>query len=190
VKILFAEDDQGSRQILAAQLEKLGHEVTAVQDGEEAWKAYNSLHPELVITDRGMPNTDGLELCRLIRNSGARHYTYIIMITAMDGRTGFLEGMEAGADDFMPKPCDLLELNMRLHVAERVLQLQTQVARLEEMLPMCPTCKKVRDEENRWHPVESYLSTRTEAQFSHGVCPDCFEAIIKPQLEELKGEGK
>jgi phosphoserine phosphatase RsbU/P len=182
VKILFAEDDDGSREILAAQLRKLGHEVLPAADGEEAWEIYNRVHPELVITDWSMPKQSGLELCRNIRTLESQTYTYIIILTGRDRGTGFAEGMDAGADDFVAKPCDLAELGVRLTVAERILSLQTRVASLKEMLPICPRCKKIRDEDQHWQAVESYIARRTEAKFSHGICPDCYESIIKPQL--------
>lgn len=185
MRILFAEDDDGSREILAAQLRKLGHEVLPAADGEEAWEIYNRVNPELVITDWGMPNLTGLELCRKIRTSENQLYTYIIILTGRDRGTGFAEGMDAGADDFVAKPCDLAELGVRLTVAQRILSLQTRVASLKEMLPICPRCKKIRDEDQRWQAVESYIARRTEAKFSHGICPDCYESIIKPQLADM-----
>jgi hypothetical protein len=86
----------------------------------------------------------------------------------------------------MEKPCDSLELNARLRVAARVLSLQTQMQQLEGLLPLCPRCKKIRDDKNRWESVESFITRATEAQFSHGICPSCYETIMKPQLEELK----
>ena len=189
MRILFAEDDDGSRQILTAQLTKLGHQVEAVTNGEEAWEAYQRLQPELVITDWSMPKVNGLELCRRIRKASAGRYSYLIILTAMERGTGFAEGMDAGADDFMTKPCDLTELVVRLKVAQRILALQTHVACLEGLLPICPQCKKIRDENKQWQAVESYLSRRTEAKFSHGICPECFESIIKPQLAEMNRAG-
>jgi uncharacterized protein with PIN domain len=75
---------------------------------------------------------------------------------------------------------------MRLRVAERILTYATQISRLESMLPICSYCKKVRDDNNYWQQVESYIGDRTETSFSHSVCPSCYEEVVKPQLEELR----
>jgi hypothetical protein len=83
-----------------------------------------------------------------------------------------------------------VDLNVRLRVAERILSLQQEVQQLEGLLPICPNCKKIRDEADEWQPVEAYISRRTDAQFSHGICPQCYETIMKPQLEELRRERK
>jgi DNA-binding response OmpR family regulator len=190
MRILIAEDDEPSRMILAGQLTKLGHEVDAVEDGQQAWEHFLARQPEVVITDWQMPNLDGLQLCRRIRSHPAEKYAYLIVLTALDGKVGYLEGMNAGADDFVSKPCDTVDLNVRLRVAERILSLQQEVQQLEGLLPICPNCKKIRDEADEWQPVEAYISRRTDAQFSHGICPQCYETIMKPQLEELRRERK
>jgi DNA-binding response OmpR family regulator len=133
-----------------------------------------------------MPKVNGLEFCRRIRAAENAAYTYCIILTALDRKVGYLEGMAAGADDFMTKPCDIVELTVRLRAAERVLSLQHEVEQLEHLLPICPRCKRIKDEHDQWQPVESYISRRTDAQFSHGVCPNCYEKVLKPQLEEAR----
>ena len=94
--------------------------------------------------------------------------------------------MEAGADDFVTKPGHIVELNARIKVAERILALQKHVSKLEGLLPICPKCKKIRTEEQSWQAVESYIMKHTDALFSHGICPDCYERLMKPQLNELR----
>src|SRR5450755_2450414 len=99
MKILFAEDDAVSRVILTARLKKMGHDVIVAGDGIEAWDAFRTEKPQLVITDWMMPNLDGLELCRRIRARMEEKYVYIIMLTAREGKKAYIEGIEAGADD-------------------------------------------------------------------------------------------
>lgn len=89
-------------------------------------------------------------------------------------------------DDFLTKPLDLPELWTRLRVAERILRYTTQVRQLEEMLPICSYCKKIRDDQNYWQQLEGYISERTGSDFSHSICPDCHTRVILPQLEQLK----
>jgi sigma-B regulation protein RsbU (phosphoserine phosphatase) len=188
MRILAVEDDPVSRRILTATLERLGHQVTVAQDGQEAWTQIVAAPAEVVITDWMMPRLDGIELTRRIRAREGGRYTYIIMLTAMRGRTSYLDGMAAGADDFVTKPFDKDELRARLCVAVRVLGLQREVKQLEGLLPICTYCKRIRDEADAWSQVEEYVGRRTEAQFSHGICPDCYERHLKPQLESVQND--
>jgi DNA-binding response OmpR family regulator len=183
MNVLVVEDDLISRKVLAAQLRKLGHEVEEAVDGEEAWSKLGAQKFAVVITDWMMPRVDGLELCRRVRAAGPGPYVYIIMVTAIERMAGFVEGMEAGADDFVTKPCSSDELQVRLRVAERIIGLQYEALQLEGLLPICPKCSKIETKEKTWQPVESYIMKTTEAQFSHGVCPSCYEKHMKPQLE-------
>jgi DNA-binding response OmpR family regulator len=187
MKILIVEDDHDLLQVLRTMLEWLGHEVVTAADGEEGWAAYGKADFPVVITDRLMPRMDGLELCSRIRAERRDSYTYVMLVTVLGGKDSFLEGMEAGADDFIAKPVDREELRARLRVAERLLSLQRHVARLERLLPICVYCKKIRDERGHWTRIEHYLAARTQASFSHGVCPDCNSSVVKPELERLRG---
>src|SRR6266568_1162637 len=128
MKILIAEDDRDSRELLRWMLEKLGYQVVAVENGKEAWEAFRRGRFRLVISDVLMPEMDGLELCRRIRKHKQSKYTFVIIITALIGKKDYLEGMDAGADDFVTKPCDAVELRARLRVAERIIALQEEAA--------------------------------------------------------------
>src|SRR5262245_869664 len=121
MKVLIAEDDRDSRELLGWILDKLGYQVITTQNGKEAWEAFCREKFQLVISDLLMPDVDGLELCRRIRAAKQPQYTYIILLTALIGKKQYLEGMEAGADDFVTKPFDADELRARLRAAERIL---------------------------------------------------------------------
>ena len=116
MKVLIAEDDRDSRELLAWILEKLGYQVVATQDGKHAWEAFRRGKLRLVISDLLMPEVDGLELCRRIRSAKQQKYTYIILLTALIGKKQFLEGMDAGADDFITKPVNTEVLLKKLHL--------------------------------------------------------------------------
>jgi signal transduction histidine kinase len=131
MKILIAEDDATSRVILAHVLHQLGHEVLETADGEEAWAVFQREPIPLLISDWMMPGLDGLELCRRIRAAGRPKYTYIVLLTVLGGKENYLEAMEAGTDDFISKPFDVDQLRARLHVAERILGLQTELREME-----------------------------------------------------------
>ena len=127
MKILIAEDDTTSRLLFDATLRKLGYAVTAVENGQKAWDAWKQDKYSLLISDWMMPDIDGLELCKMIRAEPSLQYTYIILLTALDGKGSYLEGMDAGADDFITKPFDEEQLAARLRVAERILALHKKL---------------------------------------------------------------
>jgi DNA-binding response OmpR family regulator len=186
MRVLVVEDDPVSRRIVAAALEGLGHEAIVAEDGQQAWQRLAADTVDVVITDWMMPNVDGLELTRRVRARARERYTWVLLLTALKGKASYLDAMEAGADDFMSKPIDKQELHARLRVAERILGLQQEVKQLEGLLPICSYCKRIRDEGDHWCQVEDYVTRRTEATFSHGICPGCYERHLKPQLESAR----
>ena len=106
----------------------------------------------------------------------------MILLTVLKGKANYLEAIAAGVDDFVSKPYDPDELKARLLVAERIVRLQAHVRRLEGVLSTCMYCKKVRDENKVWVDIEEYITQRSEASFSHDVCPDCYAERVKPEI--------
>jgi sigma-B regulation protein RsbU (phosphoserine phosphatase) len=187
VKILAVEDDAVARAILRQALRRLGHEMVEAADGEAAWTLLQAEPVRVVVSDWIMPRADGLELCRKIRARTNGDYIYFILLTSRDAsEENQTAAADAGVDDFLTKPLDVTELWMRLRVAERILKYTTQVRQLEEMLPICSYCRKIRDDHNYWRQLESYVCERTGSDFSHSVCPDCYDRVVIPQLEQFK----
>lgn len=185
MKILIAEDDLVASRVLEAALRKLGHEPVLAKDGEHAWQVLQVEPVRVVVSDWQMPRIDGLELCRRVRQREG-DYVYFILLTQMAASEDNLDAAtEAGVDDFLNKPIDIRQLWMRLRVAERILGFTTEVRQLESFLPICGYCKKVRDDQNYWQQIEQYINTRTGTNFSHGICPDCIESVMKPQFAKL-----
>ncbi|PTY08487.1 response regulator [Opitutaceae bacterium EW11] len=189
MKILAVEDDLVARKILVQALHRLGHEVAEASDGVEALALLDQEPVRVIVSDWLMPEMDGLELCRRIRSKLKAEYSYFILLTSRTAdHANQREAIEAGVDDFLTKPLDLQELWMRLRVAERILRYATQVQQLEAFLPICSYCKKVRDDHNYWQQIEGYINQRTGSEFSHSICPDCYQRVIVPELQRLKGE--
>ncbi len=182
IAILVVDDDAVSRALLSALMRAAGYEVTTADNGREAWDALQIARIPVVISDWYMPELDGPELCRRIRARLNEPYVYFILVTARGGKAQYLAGMEAGADDFIAKPVDPDELRARLTVAQRILGLRRDLQQLEGLLPICAYCKRIRDDGERWGSLESYIERRSEAQFSHGICPDCYAKYVQPQL--------
>ncbi|MBN1907889.1 MAG: SpoIIE family protein phosphatase [Deltaproteobacteria bacterium] len=124
MNILIADDNLPSRVLLAKLLSKLGYGVTMASDGKEAWDIIQKSNINFVITDWIMPEMDGLELCKRIRSADLSHYVYIVILTSKEEKSEMIEGLEAGADDFIVKPCDRDELFVKIRIGERILQLE------------------------------------------------------------------
>jgi len=128
VKILIAEDEVVSRHLLQAYLQQWGHQVTAAVDGMEAWRLFQEEDFPLVLSDWVMPQMDGLELIRHIRACPNGAFTYIILLTARTQKQDVIEGLEAGANDFVTKPFDRGELRVRVRAGERIVELERALA--------------------------------------------------------------
>jgi DNA-binding response OmpR family regulator len=201
MQILIADDEPVSRALARAALADSGCEITCVSDGDAAWSAIQArTSPLLVMLDRMMPGVDGLELCRRAQSCGAYPPVYIVMVTSAGEPGDVAAGLGAGADDYIPKPFNTAELRARANVGLRMLALQESLARrvselehalasvkmLRGLLPMCSYCKKIRVDDKYWQQLESYLSDHSEAQFSHGICPDCFPDVLDSLRESHK----
>jgi DNA-binding response OmpR family regulator len=206
MRILIAEDDLVSRRMLEATLIRWGYEVLVTSDGEAAWRALRDQDaPRMAILDWMMPGLDGIDVCRKVRSLPASAPPYVILLTAKGSKTDIVSGLQAGADDYIVKPFDREELQARVQAGVRILSLQASLAarvrELEEalarvktlqgLLPICSYCKRVRNDGDYWQQVESYISDHSDARFSHGICPDCYQTVVRPQLETLNtGERK
>lgn len=187
MKILAVEDDPVALAVLKRALRKLGHEVVAVKDGHAALEYLASDPVRVVVSDWLMPEVDGLELCRRVRSRLGSDYVYFILLTGQQpSEDNQREAIEAGVDDFLQKPLQMQEIWMRLRVAERIVHFATQVRQLEQFLPICGYCKKIRDDSNYWQQIESYINARTGTDFSHSICPDCYDKVVQPQLDALR----
>ena len=202
MKILIAEDEKISRKILETTLTKAEHDVVAVEDGLKALESIRKVVPDMLITDWMMPELDGLELCRRVRSLNLPSYVYIILLTLLTQKERIIEGLDAGADDYITKPFERTELLARVRAGERVIQLErslrqknkelsevvAHVKQLKGLLPICMFCKKIRNDENYWQQIEEYLLEHTEADFSHAICPECLEKHYPEYAKKKKAQ--
>ncbi len=195
MRALVADDDRAAAAIVSRGLLSWGFEVDIAHDGDTAWTVLNEQTPSLAVIDWEMPGLDGPELCRRIRSTPAIAHLYVVLLTARSSRTDLVSGLESGADDYVVKPVDPSELRARVQVgarvvalqerlAEKVKELETSLARVKHLsglLPICCYCKRIRNDQNYWERVEVYVTQNTNAKFTHGICPTCFESA-KEQL--------
>ena len=184
----MAEDDPISARILSTLLEQSGYEAVIARDGREAWEMFDQDPVRLIVSDWMMPGIDGLEFCTKVRARAKTPYCYFILLTANHtNRNNYSLATAAGVDDFLTKPLDRDILRMRFSVAERILKYTAEIRKLKELIPICVYCHKVRDEEDYWDRVETYIQKETGSRFSHGACPDCcakeMERFAQEQVE-------
>ena len=201
MRVLVADDEPMGALMLSRSLERWGLEVVVAHDGEEAWRIIQAGGVAMAILDWMMPGADGPELCRRIRTNEHHAHMHLILLTARNSRADVVAGLDAGADDYLIKPFDPEELRARVHVGIRVLTLQdrladrvaelqealTNVKQLSGLLPICSYCKRIRGDENYWERVESYITEHTDAKFSHGICPECYDTVMA-QIDAPEGE--
>jgi DNA-binding response OmpR family regulator len=185
MKILALEDQPVPAMLLKALLKAMGHEVELVTDGATAWSQLEAGGYRVIVSDWRMSGIDGLDLCRMIRKQGGDYVYFILISSQKITHENRRLALDAGVDDFLMKPVDPEELGMRLHVAERIIGLAAQVKQLESFIPICSYCKKIRDDRKYWQEIENYFSQQQGAKFSHGICPDCYDRVVAPQLAEL-----
>jgi len=187
MNILIAEDEMVSRRLLEKFLTETGHTVDAVGNGSEAWEHFCHKRNKVVISDWRMPDMDGLELCKKIRADDCEDYTYFILLSGVTRtRENFLQAARAGVDDFLTKPINHDEIWMRLRVAERILSYTRQIQQLESILPICAYCKKIRDDGDYWEQLETYMTEHAGMDFSHSICPDCYDRHVMPEIASMK----
>ena len=205
MRILIAEDDKTSCNVLNALLTKQGYEVVETVDGAQALQALRKPDaPSLAILDWMMPEMDGPEVVRRIRAVPADQPPYIIMLTVKNEKMDIIAGLDAGADDYLAKPYDTGELYARVNVGRRILALQAAMAEkvhqlqitldhvktLRGIIPICANCKKIRDDKGYWNQVEVYIRDHSDAEFSHGICPECVQKLYPDFAGDIVKNGK
>ncbi len=196
--ILLVDDTARNIQVLAAVLDKAGYKIAAASNGQQALDMIEGVAPDLILLDVMMPGMDGFEVCRKIKKSAAMPDIPVIMLTARTAPEDVSTGFQAGAVDYVTKPFNTKELlarvrnHVRLKIARdtrsrQIAELKahmSQIHALSGLLPICSHCKKIRSDEGYWQQLEVYISDHSDAEFTHGICPEC----INTHYPEYKAE--
>ncbi len=209
IRILYMEDDAGLARLFQKRLRRAGYVVDVAPNGQVGLEMYRAGSYDLVATDQEMPIHNGLEVIHIIRTEGDP--PPMIMVTGSGNESIAVEAMKSGASDYIVKDVDggylellpaVIEKALRQHrLAEEkrraeeekerlIVALQkalAEVKKLGGLLPICANCKKIRDDTGYWSQVEEYISDHSEAQFTHGICPDCARKLY-PELYDENGE--
>jgi YesN/AraC family two-component response regulator len=202
LRVVIVDDQASIRKLIQRQLEKIGYKVLGKAiNGREAVELVHSLHPDIVLMDIEMPEMDGLEAARLIQEKCP---CPIVLLTSHDDPEMVRKASETGVEAYLLKPPSSEELERTMFIAVarfadlmelRRLNSELQKALdkvkvLSGLLPICAHCKKIRDDQGYWKAVESYITEHTDAQFSHGICPECINKYYPMFKEKLKGKIK
>lgn len=190
MKILIAEDEYTTRLMVQVSLENWGYTVISTEDGKEAWE-YLKKDEELdiAILDWEMPGIDGAELCKMIKEMERDNPIYVLLLTARDSQNDILLGFDAGADDYMTKPFNDNELRARVRVAERIVRIQSSLARtveelrqaldlvdtLQGSISVCSSCGLIEGDDGSWHRVSDFTDDKYDPRFTPVLCPYCTE---------------
>jgi len=204
IPVLVVDDLDPNRKLLKVLLAAEGYPVLEASNGDDALEILRSTPGPLVgLIDWEMPGLSGIEVCSRVKEEKEKlPPRFLILLTVRDAREDILKGLKSGVNDYVTKPFDQSELLARIAIAMEVVTLQRDLAlrvrelehamaeikQLGGLLPICSYCKKIRDDQNYWHQLERYIATRTDAKFSHGICPDCFETVVKKELDALGDE--
>ena len=198
-KILIADDEPVTRAAVKKVVTRRGWEVVVCDNGHDAAAQFDLENPpDVAVLDWMMPGLDGSELCQRLRKKKVR--AYLIMLTGRMRPEDLVQALASGADDYVRKPFDWSELIARIKVGvrvsllqrqldEKVCQLQASLANAKQLgglLPICSYCKRIRDDRDYWNGLEHYISSHSDAKFTHGVCPSC----MRDALSEVEAAGK
>jgi PleD family two-component response regulator len=200
LNLLVVDDDRITLKFVEGCLKRnFNCAISTAENGRDALELFFEKPPDIMVTDWMMPGLDGLEVCRFVRSLAHGDFVYIIMLTGRTDRLDVVEGLGAGADDYIVKPFNQDELIARVSSGARVISAQkalrraneelkaalAQIKTLKGLLPICMDCKKIRDDQDYWRDVEEYISNMTDAAFSHGLCPECM-AKRMAEIDKMK----
>lgn len=196
ISVLYVEDDVSSREEVLEFLTGKVREICSAENGADGLELFRRHLPDLIVADISMPVMDGIEMAKSIRSCDKE--VPIIVTTAHSDSSWLMDAIEAGVNQYVVKPISFekllaaIEKNARIignrkeikhyhEEQERLIQeLQAALAKvklLSGFLPICSSCKKIRDDKGYWQQIESYVRNHSEAEFSHGICPDCFKKL-------------
>lgn len=184
--ILIVEDNPQNIQILGSILKKENYDVSISMNGLEALEYLVTERPDLILLDIMMPQMNGYEVCKILKKDEALKKIPVIFITAKTDTESIVEGFKVGAVDYVTKPFNGDELLARVKTHIELYKSRVQIKMLEDLIPICSNCRKVRDSDGYWKKVEQYITERTHSNFSHGICEECAHKLYPEILQDRK----
>ena len=198
-RILVVDDEERNIEIINRIFVRDDYEMEFAQNGKDALECVSDFEPDVIVLDVMMPGIDGYKVCHQLKSDKE---TSKIMVLLLSGKVTIedrLKGYEVQADDYVTKPYDPEELRAKVRILLRLKNAQDErdrfihklegalakVKTLSGLLPICSSCKKIRDDKGYWNQIETYIREHSEAQFSHGICPECAK-MLYPEIYAVK----
>ncbi len=199
--IYVVDDDPINLRLIKAILNQNGfYNLTLLNNGNELLESMEKNKPDILLLDIMMPELSGYDILEILKQRNVWKHIPVIVITALplaDEMKPLKKSFNLGAMDYISKPFNHIELMLRVKSALKLewqrQQLEDSLDRirnLEKMISICSYCKKVRVENAQWQDLEVYISEHSDTQFSHSICPSCYENVVKPEMEEDEKETK
>jgi phosphoserine phosphatase RsbU/P len=201
MKVLIADDDPSSLFLEEEMISEWGYEIITAVNGLKAMEILQQDNPpQIALLDWLMPDKNGVEICAELRKQRQEPYIFTIILTSRTQKEFLIQGLESGADDYLTKPFDRQELKARLATGKRIVELQQELVKIQKeqkklihelqtaldnvktlggLLPICAWCKKIRNDQGYWDRIEDYLDSHTDAELSHGICPECEKLLLE-----------
>jgi len=203
-KILIVDDIVLNIQVAAGVLQEYNYEILTATGGEQAIKIIKAKKPDLILLDIMMPDIDGFDVIKSIKESSETSDIPVIFVTAKNDIETLVAGFNAGAVDYITKPFNPFELyarvraHLELKMAKTELEAKNKelqqalndIKTLEGLIPICANCKKIKDDDGYWHSVEEYMTEHSDVKFTHGLCNDCIKKLYPEFAEEILSELK
>ncbi len=182
--VLIVEDNQRNIMVLGSILDSSGYDTAVALDGEEALRFVEKETPDLILLDIVMPGMDGYEVCRSLKKDSQTMDIPVIFLTAKREIDDLVKAFEVGGVDFITKPYNSTELLVRVKTHMDLKKARDEIKKLKGIIPICCNCKKIRNDSGYWEQVETYIENHSNAEFTHGICPDCTEKLYGDLLHD------
>jgi CheY-like chemotaxis protein len=183
--VLMVDDNPENLRLLGGVLEQQNYSIAFAVNGKEALDFVRTEKPDLILLDIMMPGDDGYTVCKKLKSRQDTRQIPVIFLTARTESIDIVKGFEFGGVDYVTKPFHSAELLARMKTHIDLKRARDEIKTLRGLLPTCAWCRRIRNEEGKWESIEKYVQEHTEADFSHGMCPDClaekFPAVANRQ---------
>jgi len=183
--ILIVDDNSRNIQVVASILKQDGHSITIAMNGQNALECLRNTPIDLVLLDVTMPGMDGFEVCERIKADPHTQSIPVIFLTARSDLEDLVKGFEVGGIDYVCKPFRSVELLARVRTHVSLHKARHEIQHLRGILPICASCRKIRNDDGYWQQVEVYFAKRTDLSFSHGICEDCARKLYPDIADSL-----
>ncbi|MCK5568902.1 MAG: response regulator [Spirochaetes bacterium] len=183
--VLIVDDNPLNLQVLGNTLRKNGYKLAAAKSGPEALDFLQKKLPDLILLDIMMPEMDGYEVCKKLKEDENTKKIPVIFLTARTDTDSIVRGFEAGGVDYVVKPFNPAELLARVKTQIKLKQAFDEIRTLKGFIPICANCKKIRDDKGYWESVEEYIGKHSDAVFSHSICPECTKKLYPDIYDKI-----